>query len=58
MLVLSRKLKESLVIGDGIVVTVVRIEKNQVRLGITAPEDVRVWRDELLNPAAPAPAPS
>jgi len=46
MLVLSRKRGEELRIGD-YVVTVVRIENNQVRLGITAPRDVKVLRAEL-----------
>ena len=37
MLVLSRKLGEKIVIGDNIVVTVVKIDRNQIRLGIEAP---------------------
>ena len=41
MLVLSRKLNEKIVIDGGIVVTVVKIDRNQVRLGIEAPGHVR-----------------
>ena len=48
MLVLSRKIGEAIVIGDGIVVTVTRMAGNRVTLGITAPGDVRVLRGELV----------
>ncbi|MDG3003812.1 carbon storage regulator CsrA [Paludisphaera mucosa] len=48
MLVLSRKINEKIVIDGGIVVTVVKIEGGQVRLGIEAPSDVKVYREELL----------
>ena len=41
MLVLSRKLGEKIVIGDNIVVTVVKIDRNQIRIGIEAPSDIR-----------------
>ncbi len=47
MLVLSRKVGESFVIGDKIVVTVVRIAGGGVRLGIEAPSDCVVVRQEL-----------
>jgi carbon storage regulator len=50
MLVLSRKLGEKLAIGDGIVLTVVRIEGNQVRLGIEAAGEVPILRGELTDP--------
>ena len=51
MLVLSRKLGERIVIGagGGIVVTIVKIGPNQVRLGIEAPRDVKVYREELAG---------
>jgi len=49
MLVLSRKLNEKIVIDGGIVVTVVKIEGGQVRLGIEAPRDVKVFREEILE---------
>jgi carbon storage regulator len=48
MLVLSRKLGEKIVIGDNIVVTVVKIDRNQVRLGIEAPSTIPVYREEIL----------
>ena len=47
MLVLSRKESERIRVGDSIVVTVVRLTKDRVRLGIEAPDDVLVLRDEL-----------
>lgn len=51
MLVLSRKVNEKIVIDGGIVVTVVKVEGGQVRLGIEAPSDVKVYREELLAKA-------
>ena len=47
MLVLSRKLGEKIVIGDNILVTVVKIDRNQIRIGIEAPQDVPVYREEI-----------
>jgi carbon storage regulator len=47
MLVLSRKLGEKIVIGGNIEITVVKIDRNQVRLGIEAPHDVPVFREEI-----------
>ncbi len=47
MLVLSRKLGEKIVIGDNILVTVVKIDRNQIRIGIEAPQDVSVYREEI-----------
>lgn len=49
VLVLSRKNGESIEIGDGITITVVRIGPNAVRLGVIAPKDVRVLREELAE---------
>ena len=49
MLVLSRKLGERIVIGGGIVVTLVKVGPNQARLGIEAPRDVKVYREELAG---------
>lgn len=48
MLVLTRKLNESIYIGDNIKVTIVKIAGGQVRIGIEAPKDVSISRDELL----------
>lgn len=45
MLVLSRKLGERIYIGDSIVVTVVDIDRGKVRLGIEAPRDIEILRD-------------
>jgi carbon storage regulator len=49
MLVLSRKVGESFVIGDNITVTVVRIAGGGVRIGIEAPQDCTVLRQELAS---------
>jgi len=48
MLVLSRKLNEKIVINGNIVVTIVKIDRNQVRIGIEAPGEVPVYREEIL----------
>ena len=47
MLILTRRLEESLHIGNDVVVTVLRIKGNQVRLGIRAPTDIVIDRDEI-----------
>lgn len=49
MLVLSRKLGEKIYIGDHIVITVVDIDRGKIRLGIEAPRDVPICRQELLQ---------
>ncbi len=49
MLVLSRKSMQSVTIGSDIRITVIRLEGNQVRIGIEAPRDVRILRDELVD---------
>lgn len=56
MLVLSRKLNEKIVIDGGIVVTVVKIDRNQIRLGIEAPSHVRVFREEIAGNSRRAPS--
>jgi carbon storage regulator len=48
MLVLSRKLGEKIHIGDNICITVVDIDRGKVRLGIEAPRNIPVYRQELL----------
>jgi carbon storage regulator len=47
MLVLSRKPLDSVLIGDNVRITVVRIDRNQVRLGIEAPPNISILREEL-----------
>ena len=49
MLVLARKLDESIVIGDNIIVKVVSIDNGVVKLGIDAPKDVMILRKELSD---------
>ena len=47
MLILTRRIGETLMIGDDIEVTVLGVKGNQVRLGIKAPKNVRVNREEI-----------
>jgi carbon storage regulator len=49
VLVLSRKCEQSLVLGEDIVVTVLKIEGDRVKLGITAPRAVTVMREEIYQ---------
>ena len=49
MLVLSRRLGESIVIGEGIVITVVDIKSGRAKIGVSAPDDVSVHREEVFN---------
>jgi len=51
MLVLSRKPSEAIIIGSGIKITVLKVERNQVRIGIEAPKDLPILREELLRKA-------
>ena len=50
MLILSRKKSEKIKLGDSIDITVVRVCGNKVRLGIQAPSDMPVLREELQKP--------
>lgn len=52
MLVLARKVDEAIVIGDNIMVKVVSVENGVVKLGIEAPKDVAILRDELAREVA------
>lgn len=47
MLVLTRKEGESIVIGEGIEITIAEIKGDRIRIGISAPRDVSVWRKEV-----------
>jgi len=55
MLVLSRREKQHIKLGDSIVVTVVRVAGDKVRLGIEAPADILVLRGELESAGGPNP---
>ena len=49
MLVLARKLDESIAIGDNISIKIISIDKGSVKLGIDAPRDISIVRNELLE---------
>ena len=49
MLILTRRVGESLIIGDDVTITVLGVKGNQVRIGVNAPRDVAVHREEILN---------
>jgi len=58
MLVLTRRVNERIVIGDDVTVTVLEVRGDQVRLGIEAPRDVKVFREEVLHRDEPNPRPA
>ena len=49
MLVLSRNVGQDIIIGDDVVVKVLGVKGNQVRIGVDAPKDVDIMREELYN---------
>ena len=49
MLILTRSQNEPIIIGDDIKITVISDRHGQVKLGIEAPEDVEIWREESYN---------
>ena len=51
MLILTRKIGEKLIIGDDISITALNIKGNQVRLGIEAPRELAIHREEIYTPS-------
>ncbi len=49
MLVLSRKLGQRFHVGDDVRVTIVKIDRNSVRIGVEAPNSVNVYREEIIH---------
>jgi carbon storage regulator len=49
MLILTRRAGESIIIGDDIVITVLNWKSNQVRIGIEAPKDISIHREEIYK---------
>jgi len=49
MLILTRRISESLMIGDEVKLTVVSVKGKQVRIGVDAPKEVAVHREEIYN---------
>ena len=49
MLILTRRVGESLMIGDDVTITVLGVKGNQVRIGVKAPKEVAVHREEILD---------
>ncbi len=49
MLILTRRISESIIIGDDVKITVLGVKGNQVRLGIDAPKDLSVHREEIYE---------
>ena len=49
MLILSRKVDEKIVIGNEITITIIDIKGDQVKIGVDAPRDVKVFRQEVFN---------
>ncbi len=49
MLILTRKLGESIIIGEKVQLSVVEINKNNIKIGINAPKDITIYREEVFE---------
>jgi len=49
MLILTRRIGETLMVGDDVAITVLGVKGNQIRLGVDAPKDVSVHREEIYQ---------
>jgi carbon storage regulator len=49
MLILTRKLGESIIIGENVQLSVVEINKNNIKIGINAPKDITIYREEVFK---------
>ncbi len=49
MLILTRKLGESIIIGEKVQLSVVEINKNNIKIGINAPKDITIYREEVFK---------
>jgi len=49
MLILTRRVGESIIVGDDVTITVLGVKGNQIRLGVNAPKDISVHREEIYQ---------
>jgi carbon storage regulator len=49
MLILTRRVRETIMVGDEVQVTVLGVKGNQIRIGVNAPEEIAVHREEIYN---------
>ncbi len=49
MLILTRKVDQGIIIGDGIIIKVIGIEGNKVKLGVDAPKNITIFREEIVE---------